>query len=208
MIHEKIVKSMSNLLEFRDNADHDHIERVECFLRALVEEMFKQNLYTDSLRCWNMELFFLSAALHDIGKIAIKENILLKPGKLTPEEFNEMKNHTIYGEHIISKLRANFPDSKLLAQAQIIAGTHHEKWDGSGYPRGLAGEDIPLEGRFMALADVFDTLISGRIYKKPYSFGEALKIIKTGKGIHFDPQAADAFLTASRNLRGINYLLN
>jgi putative two-component system response regulator len=204
VIQEKIVKILSNLLEFRGGFDNEHVERIECFLRMLVEELYNRNLYIDTLRFWNMEIFFQSAALHDIGKIAIRENILLKPGKLTVEEFDEMKNHTLYGEHIINRLRQDFPESKILTQAQIIAGTHHERWDGSGYPRGLAGTDIPLEGRFMALADVFEALISERTYKKPFSLCEALKIIKEGKGSLFDPEISDAFIAASRHMRGIN----
>ena len=206
MIHGKIVKILSNLLEFRGSVDNEHVERIECFLRVLLEEMFNRNLYTDTLRFWNLEIFFQSAALHDIGKIAVRESILLKPGKLTPEEFDEIKNHTLYGENIINRLRLDFPESKMLAQAQIIAGTHHERWDGSGYPRGLAGDNIPLEGRFMALADVFESLISERTYKKPFSLHEALKVIKSGRGSLFDPLVSDAFITASRHLRGDMHL--
>jgi putative two-component system response regulator len=206
MIQGKIVKILSNLLEFRGGVDNEHVERIECFLRVLMNEMFHRSLYTDTLRFWNMEIFFQSAALHDIGKIAVRESILLKPGRLTAEEFDEMKNHTLYGENIINRLRQDFPESRLLAQAQIIAGTHHERWDGSGYPRGLAGENIPLEGRFMALADVFECLISERTYKKPFPQGEALRIIKEGKGSQFDPRISDAFIAASRHMRGIDML--
>jgi putative two-component system response regulator len=204
MIFGKMVKTLSNLLEFRGGIDPDHVERIECFLRVLIEEMFNRNVYVDTLRFWNMESFFQSAVLHDIGKIAVRESILLKPGKLSAEEFDEIKKHTIYGEDIINKMRLVFPESKVLAQAQIIAGTHHEKWDGTGYPRGLAGEDIPLEGRFMALADVFESLISERSYKKPCSFVEALQIIKEEAGSYFDPRISDAFITASRHLRAFN----
>lgn len=205
MIQNKMVKIMCNLLEFRGGFNSEHIERIECFLRALVEEMFKRNLYTDTLRFWNMEIFFQSAALHDVGKIVVRDSILLKPDKLTDEEFDEMKSHTLYGEYIINKARKTFPESKLLAQAQIIAGTHHEKWDGSGYPRHLAGDQIPIEGRLVALADVFDTLISDRSYKRACSFGEALRIIKEGKGRQFDPEIAEAFIAASRHLRWMNH---
>ncbi|MDR2478511.1 MAG: HD domain-containing protein [Treponema sp.] len=204
MIQNKIVKIMSNLMEFRGSLERnqfvsDHIEHLEHFLRVLVEELFNRNLYTDRLHFWNMELFFQSAALHDIGKIVIRENILLKPEGLSPDEFAEVQKHTIYGENIISQIRMSFPESKLLNHAQVIAGTHHERWDGLGYPRRLAGEEIPLEGRFVALVDVFDTLISARPYKKALSMGEALKIIKAGRGSQFDPALTDAFLDASRN---------
>jgi putative two-component system response regulator len=200
-----MVKLICNLLEFRDGFGNAHIERIECFLRALVEEMLKRNLYTGTLRFWNMELFFQSAALHDVGKIAVRDSILLKPDKLTSEEFNEIKSHTLYGESIINKVRLHFPESRLLSQAQIIAGTHHEKWDGSGYPRQLAGDHIPIEGRLVAIADVFDTLVSERTYKKACSFGDALRIIKEGRGSHFDPQITDAFIAASRHMRAMNH---
>ena len=206
MIQGKIVKLLCNLLEFRGGFDNEHTERIECFLRVLMQEMFNRNFYVDTLRFWNMEIFFQSAALHDIGKIAISERILCKPGKLSAEEFDEMKNHTLYGETIIDRLRRDFPESKMLVQAQIIAGTHHEKWDGSGYPRGLAGENIPLEGRLTALADVFESLISERSYRKSVPLGEALKIIKAGKGSQFDPSISDAFITASHHMRGIDLI--
>ena len=205
MIHDEMVTSICNLLEFRDVFDNEHIERIECFLRALVEEMLKRNLYTGTLRFWNMELFFQSAALHDVGKIAVRDSILLKPDKLTSEEFDEIKSHTLYGEYIINKVRIHFPESRLLTQAQIIAGTHHERWDGSGYPRQLAGDHIPIEGRLVAIADVFDTLVSERTYKKASSVGDALRIIKEGRGSHFDPQITDAFIAASRHMRPMNH---
>jgi putative two-component system response regulator len=126
---------------------------------------------------------------------------------LNSGEFNQIKNHTLYGEQIIGKVREHFPGSRMLAQAQIIAGSHHERWDGKGYPRGLSGNKIPLEGRFTAVADVFDTLMSERAYKKASSFSDALNIIKSERGAHFDPQITDAFVSASRHLRGINTLI-
>jgi putative two-component system response regulator len=206
VIQKKIVQILSSLMEFRGDFEkkpliNDHIDRIECFLRMLVEEMLRHNLYTDQLRFWNMEIFFQASSLHDIGKIAVRESLLLKPDRLTPDEYEEIKNHAIYGENIISKIRLEFPESKLLTQAQIIAGTHHERWDGGGYPRRLAGESIPLEGRFMALVDVFETLISSRPYKKSFSPGEALRIIKAGKGSQFDPVLTDAFVSAFRRQR-------
>ncbi|MDR2478857.1 MAG: HD domain-containing protein [Treponema sp.] len=201
MIYSKMVKIMCNLMEFRGGSDTGHIERLEFFLRVLVKEMFNRDLYTGTLRFWNIESFYQSAALHDVGKITLPEGLLLKPGKLTETEYNEMKKHTLSGENIIGKAMSSFPESKFLAQAQIIAGTHHEKWDGTGYPRGLAGEHIPIEGRLVALADVFDTLISDRSYKKARPFGEAIQIIKAERGSRFDPGVVDAFVAASRRLR-------
>jgi putative two-component system response regulator len=133
--------------------------------------------------------------LHDIGKVAIRDSILLKPGKLTPEEFEEMKVHALYGEEVIANLEqmAGQPTS-FLSCAKEIAGSHHEKFDGSGYPRGLAGEKIPLAGRIMAIADVYDALISKRVYKDAMPHVEAMNIMGAGKGNHFDPILIEAFV--------------
>ena len=144
------------------------------------------------------------APLHDIGKVAIRDSILLKPGKLTPEEFDEMKMHAQYGEEVIANLEqmAGKPTS-FLRCAKDIAGSHHEKYDGSGYPRGLAGDAIPLAGRIMAIADVYDALISKRVYKNSLSHEEAMAIMLEGKGTHFDPILIDAFLEVEPHFRQI-----
>ncbi|MDR0496268.1 MAG: HD domain-containing protein, partial [Treponema sp.] len=133
------------------------------------------------------QALFKSAQLHDVGKIAVRDNILMKPGSLTTEEFNEMKKHTTFGEKVIERIQENSRESVFLSHAKIMAGTHHEKWDGSGYPRGMDGLGIPLQGRLMALVDVYDALISERPYKKALSPEQALSIIQEGSGIHFDP---------------------
>ena len=140
-----------------------------------------------------MDFFLASAQLHDVGKIAISDTILNKPAPLTPEEFEIMKTHVTVGVDAIKKIMQNADEHAFLDHALLIAGTHHEKWDGTGYPMGLKDKNIPLEGRLMAIADVYDALISERPYKKAFSHEEACKIIADGAGTHFDPVLVDEF---------------
>ncbi len=158
--------------------------------------MIRQNVYADEVKNWDFKFFPQSAQLHDVGKIAIRDDILMKPAKLTADEFNEMKKHTFFGEKVIEKIQENARESVFLTHAKIMAGTHHEKWDGSGYPRGIAGLEIPLQGRLMAIVDVYDALISERPYKKPFPPDQSLKIIKEGSGVHFDPALVEVFAAA------------
>jgi putative two-component system response regulator len=155
--------------------------------------MIRQNVYCDEIKDWDMKQFYQSSQLHDVGKIAIRDNILMKPAKLTAEEFNEIKKHTYYGERVIERIQERTRESAFLTHAKIMAGTHHEKWDGSGYPRGIAGDKIPLQGRLLAIVDVYDALISERPYKKPFQPDEALEIIKQESGTHFDPALVEVF---------------
>jgi putative two-component system response regulator len=148
----------------------------------------------------DIELLYKSAPLHDIGKIGIPDRILLKPGRLTPEEFEIMKTHAAIGKDSIQAAEqlVGMPDS-FLRFAKEIAGSHHEKWDGSGYPEGLAGEAIPLSARLMALADVYDALISKRVYKEAFSHEVARNLIVQGRGTHFDPAVIDAFIALEQD---------
>jgi putative two-component system response regulator len=150
-----------------------------------------------------VELLQQSSQLHDVGKIAIRDSILQKPGRLTSEEFEEMKKHAMFGVKIIERIENGDTDSDFLKYAKIFAGTHHEKWDGTGYPFGLAGEKIPLLGRLMAIADVYDALTSQRPYKEPFSHEKAVAIIKEGKGSHFDPVLADLFFEAQSQFKAV-----
>jgi putative two-component system response regulator len=134
-----------------------------------------------------------AATLHDIGKVGVPDQILLKPARLTPEEFEEMKKHTTYGHNILSRLVKRLPNNNFLKLADLIAWTHHEKWDGSGYPRSLKGDEIPIPGRLMAIADVYDALISPRVYKPAMPNEEAVALIMSQAGTHFDPDVAAAF---------------
>ncbi|MDR3331270.1 MAG: response regulator [Synergistaceae bacterium] len=196
-LQRAILTTVSNLVEYRDDVTGGHVERTERFLSVLVQEMAKSGVYGDVLSTWDIDLFLQSAQLHDVGKIAIRDNILMKPAKLTNEEFEEMKKHTTFGETVIEKIQQSAKESVFLTHAKIMAGTHHEKWDGSGYPRGIAGSNIPLQGRLMAVADVYDALVSERPYKKAFTHDQAVQIIKNERGNHFDPIVADAFLASA-----------
>ena len=148
-----------------------------------------------------------SAPLHDVGKIAIPDTILLKPGRLTPEEFEVMKQHTIRGDEILSKAMKNLGETGgILETARLIARSHHEKWDGSGYPDGLAGTTIPLPARMMAVADVYDAVRSERPYKKSMSHEQAFAILAEGRGTHFDPQIVDIFLSCDAQVQQIRVM--
>nr|MCR4903364.1 HD domain-containing protein [Butyrivibrio sp.] len=149
-----------------------------------------------------------AAPLHDIGKIAIPEDILNKPGKLNDEEFDIMKTHAFEGKKIIEKATENLPDAGYLEEAADMAGYHHERWDGSGYPEKLSGEQIPLSARIMAVADVFDALVSKRAYKDSFSYEKSISIIKEEAGTHFDPLVVDAFLKSQGDIIAITEQLN
>jgi putative two-component system response regulator len=159
----------------------------------MVDEMMRQGVYQDIISEWDMDFFLASVQLHDVGKIAITDLILNKPGKLTEEEFEIMKSHVTVGVDAIEKIMSNAEEHAFLRHTLSIAGTHHEKWDGSGYPMGLKGQNIPLEGRLMAVADVYDALISERSYKKALSHEEACQAIEDGSGTHFDPVLVGVF---------------
>jgi putative two-component system response regulator len=196
-LQNAVLKTMANLVESRDDVTGGHVERTERFLAILTDEMLKDGVYRDVLDTWDIKLFLQSAQLHDVGKIAIRDNILMKPAPLTKEEFEEMKKHTTFGETVIEKIQQSARESVFLTHAKIMAGTHHEKWDGTGYPRGMAGSNSPLQGRMMALVDVYDALISERPYKKPFTPEQAVSIIKEGSGIQFDPSLIDVFVRAA-----------
>ncbi len=192
-LQSALLKSMAELVESRDDITGGHIERTQSYLRALLESMKTRDIYKNEVAEWDLSLVLMSAQLHDVGKIAVKDNILNKPGKLTPEEFEEIKKHTTFGGEVIDKIMESTSEHTFLIYAKIFAMTHHEKWDGSGYPKGLKGEDIPILGRLMAIADVYDALTSDRPYKAAFPHDEAVRIILDGKGTHFDPLLIDLF---------------
>jgi len=193
-LQESILKTMANMVEYRDNLTGGHISRTQHTVSLLLEEIKKHGLFSEIVDNWDISLILQSTQLHDVGKIAINDNILKKPAHLTDEEFSEMKNHVIYGLRIIERIETESGESELLKYAKIFALTHHEKWNGTGYPNNLSGEKIPLHGRIMAVADVYDALISERPYKKAMTHEEAVKIIIDGKGTHFDPVLIDLFI--------------
>ncbi|GHU27322.1 response regulator [Betaproteobacteria bacterium] len=192
-LQNAVLSTVADLVEFRDDVTGGHISRTQKFLKLLLDKLVEEKIYSDEMSNWDMDYLLPSAQLHDVGKIAISDLILNKPGKLTDEEFNIMKTHVTIGVAAIKKIEQNAEEHAFLRHARLIAGTHHEKWDGSGYPSGLSGKDIPLEGRLMAIADVYDALISVRPYKKAFSTQEARQIIEKGKGTHFDPVLVDVF---------------
>jgi len=193
-LQNAILKAMAELVESRDDITGKHVERTQGYLALLIDALIKRDLHAKEVCDWNIDLVLRSSQLHDVGKIAVKDEILKKNSKLTNEEFDEIKKHPLCGEEIIEKIKRNTTEHEFLEHAGIFAATHHEKWNGSGYPRGLKGEEIPLQGRLMAIADVYDALVSERPYKKAYTHEEAVNIIKEGRGTHFDPDLVDVFL--------------
>jgi putative two-component system response regulator len=192
-LQNSILNTVTEMVEFRDDVTGGHIERTQSYLTLLVDALLREKIYWDEVSAWNLEFLIPSAQLHDVGKIAISDAILNKPGKLTAEEFETMKTHAVIGEEAIAGIMKTTTDNNFLHHAKIFAGTHHEKWDGSGYPRGLEKSLIPLQGRLMAIADVYDALIAVRPYKKPFAAGEAERIIIEGREKHFDPVLVDLF---------------
>jgi len=187
--------AMGALAETRDPETGNHIRRTQHYVRLLAKRLAKRPKYRDVLTPKNITMLFKSAPLHDIGKVGIPDAILLKPGKLTDEEFETMKRHAIFGRDAIAAARKNLsPGNSFLVFAEEIALSHHERWDGTGYPEGRKGEDIPLSARLMAVADVYDALVSRRVYKPPFPHETAVEIIHEGWGLHFDPDLTDAFL--------------
>ena len=199
---EATILALASLAETRDNETGNHILRTQRYVRALAVHLAR-NGHADLLTEPYIELLFQSAPLHDIGKVGIPDAILQKPGKLTDEEFAVMKNHPRYGHEALQGAVDRLGPTSFLTLAQEVALAHHEKWDGSGYPRGLAAEAIPLSGRLMALADVYDALISRRVYKRAFSHQETRDIILEGRGRHFDPEVVDAFLSVESEFLAI-----
>jgi putative two-component system response regulator len=196
-LQNSIIGVVTDLVEFRDGATGGHITRTETYMKLMVEKMLEEGVYKEETANWNVEQLVSSSQLHDIGKLGISDAILNKTGKLTQEEFEIMKKHVEIGVQAIRKIEDNLQgkmaDSSFLYYARMIVGSHHEKWDGGGYPFGLHGKDIPLEGRVMAIVDVYDALISARPYKRPMPTEEAKQIIESGSGSHFDPLLVDVF---------------
>jgi putative two-component system response regulator len=196
-LQNAVFRLLSEVVEYRDDNTGNHTMRTQRFYSILLNGLIKYDVYTADISKWDTELVILSSQLHDVGKIGIPDNILLKPGKLTPDEFDKMQQHAVIGSKIIEKIEKSTSERKFIKHAKLMAGTHHEKWDGSGYPIGLSEISIPLEGRIMAVVDVYDALISARPYKPPFSHEQAVEIIEDGGGSHFDPRITDVFLKVS-----------
>lgn len=184
---------LTQVVEFRDDQTGGHVDRTKSYFGILLEAIGAEDAFAESIRNWDKRLVVLSSQLHDIGKVAIRDDVLLKPGRLSEVEFNEMKKHTVYGSEIIARIERSTSDRSFINYAGRMARFHHERWDGTGYPDGLKGHDIPLEGRLMAVVDVYDALISPRPYKAPFSPEKALAIIIESAGTHFDPDLVRVF---------------
>ena len=195
------IESMANLAESRDKETGGHIKRTRMYVKVLAEEIKKNPKYKKYLNDEIIDMLYKSAPLHDIGKVGIPDKILLKPGALTEEEFKLMKTHTTSGRDVIEASVRRLGKKSFLSIAEEMAYSHQEKWDGSGYPQGLKGEAIPVSGRLMALADVYDALISRRPYKPGITHEQAIEIIRKGRGTHFDPDIVDAFLEIHEQFR-------
>ena len=193
-LQNSLVSVLANMVEGRDKMTGNHIQRTTYYINILLDAMLKRGLYADEILNWNLESVVSSARLHDIGKIVVTDLILNKPDKLTPQEYEVMKTHAIEGEKLIDIIINESGDEYFLHSARLFAGSHHERWDGAGYPCGFKGADIPLQGRIMAVVDVYDALRSERPYKKGFTHEKAVEIITEGRGTQFDPKIVDVFL--------------
>lgn len=203
-IQDVTILAMASLAETRDSDTGNHIRRTQFYVKALAQHLAGQAKFSAQLTDSYIQMLFKSAPLHDIGKVGIPDRILLKPGRFEPAEFEIMKTHTTLGrdaiEHAEKQLGMHV---EFLSMAKEIALSHQEKWDGSGYPQGLAGDAIPLSARLMAVADVYDALISRRVYKEGMPHEKAVAIIQEGRGSHFDPELVDAFVALQQEFRHI-----
>ncbi len=203
-IQDVTIIAMASLAETRDNETGNHILRTQRYVRALAQKLREAPKFADELNDETIDLLYKSAPLHDIGKVGIPDHILLKPGKLTDEEFAIMKTHTTLGLEAIRRATEHLDgEDGFLRFAGEIAHSHQEKWDGSGYPLGLVGLAIPLSARLMAVADVYDALISKRVYKPAFSHEKSMEIILAGAGSHFDPEIIEAFKAVEPEFKAI-----
>jgi len=203
-ILDNALRGLANVIEDRDLESGEHVKRTQFYVGALAKQLIVSNSkYADELLKLNPEVIVKSMALHDVGKIAIPDRILLKPGRLSPEEYEIIKSHTTMGKKIVSEL-GDVETSLYLRHSEDICYSHHERWDGKGYPQGLKGEEIPLVARLAALADVYDALISARVYKEAMPYEGSIKIIKEGSGTQFDPLVVDALIEIQDEIRKIS----
>lgn len=192
-LSDSVALSFAELIEYRDENTGEHVARTSKYVGMLGKNLIEKGLFAEELTATDLDMMVRAAPLHDIGKIAISDRILLKPDRLDDEEFTAMKRHTLIGEEIVEHMYARTPTQYYLQYAKKIAASHHERYDGKGYPRGLAGDAIPLCGRIMAVADVYDALVDDRVYRRGMSHLEACGIIREGRDKNFDGRIVDAF---------------
>ncbi|MDR1238517.1 MAG: response regulator [Treponema sp.] len=199
-LSDSVALSFAELIECRDENTGEHVARTSRYVGMLGKRLMEKDLFSEELTATDLDMMVRAAPLHDIGKIAISDRILLKPDRLDDEEFAAMKRHTLIGEKIIDHMLARTPTQHYLYYAKQIAASHHERYDGKGYPRGLAGDQIPLCGRIMAVADVYDALVDDRVYRRGMSHSEACEIILEGRDKNFDGRIVDAFADLNEKL--------
>ncbi|QPM68394.1 HD-GYP domain-containing protein [Atribacter laminatus] len=195
--------ALAKLAESRDKGTGQHFERVRIFTKKLALQMREMGLYEDILTPSFIDNLYQAACLHDIGKVGVPDAILLKPGKVTPVEYEEIKKHSIYGADTLAEVLKYFPENQFLQMGVELARYHHEKWDGTGYPEGLVGKDIPLSARIIALADYYDALTSIRCYREAFSHEETIQMIYRESGRHFDPDVVKAFRLLDKEFKRI-----
>jgi putative two-component system response regulator len=192
-LQNSIVYILADMVENRDKATGGHIERTTTYIKILIDALMTKHIYDDEIRRWDFEIITSSARLHDVGKIMISDLILNKPDRLTEDEYILMQTHAERGEQIIDQIISSSGEEEFLRSAKLFAGYHHEHWDGTGYPHGAHGTNIPLQGRIMAIADVYDALVSNRSYKEAFTHDQAVQIIMSEKGKQFDPKLVEVF---------------
>ncbi len=197
------ILALAKLSESRDLETGRHLERVREYCRVLLEHLRQRPKYHELINAAYIQYLYLASMLHDIGKVGVPDFILLKAGRLTPEEFAVMKTHALIGANTLKEVNRQFPGNNFVRMGIEVAEGHHERWDGSGYPHGLAGEAIPLAGRVLALADVYDAVTSRRVYKSAQSHEQGVAAIRDDRGKYFDPELVDCFLEAQEEFRAI-----
>ena len=203
-LQNAVIMWAAEVIEFRDSETGKHVERVQKYLELMLNKMMTMEPYMPEVTTWDNEAFLRSALLYDVGKIKIRDDVLLKPAQLTDDEFIKMKSHSLYGKMLLERLENKVPSQTFLKYAITLAYRHHEKWNGTGYPDGLKGGEIPLQARMITIADVYDALISDRPYKRAFSHEKAIRIINEGRGTQFDPDLTDVFIDLSEKIRGIS----
>ena len=194
--YESTLEVLATIIEYRNLESGSHIRRTTLLSELLVNAMLESDKFRSLLQKENIPSLIKATALHDIGKIGVPDNILLKPGKLTPEEYEIIKTHTTIGSEIIKSISENLPDDdQYMKYSEDICYYHHERWDGKGYPNGLKGEEIPLSARILSVVDVYDALVNPRCYKNPFTHEVSLDIIKEGRGTQFDPDIIDIVMS-------------